>query len=198
MRTGVIGLLFALPVLYGGCEWWSGRPVTQSPGVLVSAEPLQAEVSTVPPLQKSGYQIRPLARYEIAARVLSTESYRWDAGADLVPVDVAVGWGRMSDTAVLKEIEIWQSGRWYQWRTKNMPIPHEEVTNHSANMHLIAADKYVAKKISALRDGQVVKMRGYLVEAKRSDGFTWTSSLSRTDSGNGACELMWVEDIGVE
>jgi len=198
MRTGFVGLLFALPVLYGGCEWWQARPVTQSPGVLVSAEPLQTDAGTVRPLEKSGYQLTPLARYEIRARVLSTESYRWDPGADLVPVDVAVGWGPMSDTAVLKEIELWQSGRWYQWRSKSMPLPVAEVTSHSANMHLIAADKYVAKKISHLRTGQLVKMSGYLVEAKRSDGFTWTSSLTRTDSGNGACELMWVEDLGVE
>ena len=198
MRTGVIGLLFALPVLYGGCEWWQGRPVKHSPGVLVSAEPLQTDVSNVSPLEKSGYQLKPLARYEIRARVLSTESYKWDEGASLVPVDVAVGWGPMSDTAVLDEFEIWQSGRWYQWRTKSMPIPQEEVTNHSANMHLIAADKYVSRTVAKLRSGQVVTMKGYLVEAKRKDGFTWTSSLTRTDSGNGACELMWVSDISVE
>ena len=194
----VMALLLAITVLYGGCEWWQGRPVNRPPGVLVSAEPEQMEVNNPAPLKKSGYDIKPLARYEISARVLSKESYRWDAGADLVPVDVAVGWGRMSDTAVLNEMEIWQSGRWYQWRTRTLPIPVEEVTNHSANMHLIAADKYVAKKISSRRDGQVVQMRGYLVEAKRGDGFTWTSSLTRTDSGNGACELMWVEDIAVE
>ena len=65
-------------------------------------------------------------------------------------------------------------------------------------MHLIAADKAVAKQISRVRSGQVVKLKGYLVEARRADGFTWTSSLSRTDSGNGACELMWVSDFEIE
>ena len=198
MRTGWVGLMFAVPVLFAGCEWWMGRPVKQSPGVLVSVDPVQSEPGSAPPLDKTGYQLRPLARYEIKARVLSSERYRWDAGADLVPVDLAVGWGAMSDTAVLDKLDIWQSGRWYQWRAQGFPIPPEEITRLSANMHLIPADKSVAKQISRARNGQVVTMKGYLVEARRADGFVWTSSLSRVDSGAGACELMWVSEIEVE
>ena len=185
-------------VLYGSCAWWSERPVKPLPGVLVAAEPAQTVPEQMPMLEKSGYAIKSLARYEIRARVLSKERYRWDRGADLVPVDVAVGWGAMSDTAVLNQLDISQGGRWYQWRSQTFPIPREEITRLSANMHLIAADNAVAKQISRVRSGQVVKLKGYLVEARRADGFTWTSSLSRTDSGSGACELMWVNDFEIE
>ena len=198
MRTGWVGLMFAVPVLFAGCEWWMGRPVKQSPGVLVSADPVQSEPGDVPPLDKTGYQIRSLAKYEIKARVLSSERYRWDAGADLVPIDLAVGWGAMSNTAVLDKLDIWQSGRWYQWRAQAFPLPPEEITRLSANMHLIPADNSVAKQISKARTGQMVTMKGYLVEARRADGFVWTSSLSRVDSGAGACELMWVSSFVVE
>jgi hypothetical protein len=194
----IVGLLFAISILYGGCQVWQERPVKQSPGVLVSADPVQSEAAVAPAIEKNGYAIKPLARYEIKARVLGKERYRWDEGASLVPFDIAVGWGRMSDSAVLKEIRIWQSGRWYQWRTETIPIPLGEVKNHSANMHLIAADDSVHKQISRLREGQVITLRGYLVEAKRRDGFTWTSSLSREDSGAGACELMWVERLSLD
>ena len=198
MRTGWVGLMFAVPVLFAGCEWWVGRPVKQSPGVLVSAEPAQTVPGGTTPFDKPGYQIKPLAKYEIKARVLSSERYRWDAGADLVPIDLAVGWGAMSDTAVLDKLDISQSGRWYQWRAQAFPIPPEEITRLSANMHLIPADKSVAKQISRARNGQVVTMKGYLVEARRADGFVWASSLTRTDSGAGACELMWVTAFDIE
>lgn len=198
MRVRTPALLLLAAILYGSCAWWSERPVKPLPGVLVSAEPAQTVPGQMPMFEKSAYAIKPLARYEIRARVLLKERYRWDEGADLVPVDVAVGWGAMSDTAVLNELDISQSGRWYQWRSQTFPIPREEITRLSANMHLIAADKAVAKQISRVRSGQVVKLKGYLVEARRADGFTWTSSLSRTDSGNGACELMWVSDFEIE
>ena len=198
MRVRTPALLLLAAMLYGSCQWWSERPVKPVAGVLVAEEPAQTVPEQMPMLEKSAYAIKPLARYEIRARVLSKERYRWDAGADLVPVDVAVGWGAMSDTAVLNQLDISQGGRWYQWRSQTFPISREEITRLSANMHLIAADKAVAKQISRVRSGQVVKLKGYLVEARRADGFTWTSSLSRTDSGSGACELMWVSDFEIE
>jgi hypothetical protein len=133
--------------------------------------------------------------------VLSKESYRWDAGAKLVPVDLTIGWGPMSDSAVLSRIDITQGNRWYNShipKVSEFPVSMDEINRHVANMHLIAADNTVAKQIRNVRPGKIVNMRGYLVEVSGKDGFTWRSSLSREDSGGGACELMWVESFSVE
>lgn len=43
--------------------------------------------------------------------------------------------------------------------------------------------------------GQVVTLCGYLVRVQVPDGWHWNSSMTRSDSGNGACELAWVKDI---
>jgi hypothetical protein len=40
-----------------------------------------------------------------------------------------------------------------------------------------------------------VIVRGYLVEARGADGWRWRSSLTREDTGAGACELIWVESV---
>ncbi len=167
-------------------------------GVLAKAEPLQSAIDLSAALEKSGYAIKPLARYEITARVLSKESYRWDPGANLAPIDLAVGWGPMSDSAVIDKLKISQGNRWYQWRADVFPIPVEEINRHAANMHLIAADNGIAKQIRKVRPGKIISMRGYLVEVTGKDGFTWRSSLSREDTGGGACELMWVESFSAE
>jgi hypothetical protein len=45
----------------------------------------------------------------------------------------------------------------------------------------------------AFKRGEIVHMEGYLVRVDGPDGFQWASSLSRSDTGNGACELFWVE-----
>ena len=61
--------------------------------------------------------------------------------ADLSPVDVAFGWGRMSDPAVIERLTISQSNRWYHWRYEGEPsIPAPEIAVSSANMQLIPAD----------------------------------------------------------
>jgi hypothetical protein len=62
-------------------------------------------------------------------------------------------------------------------------------------MHLIPASSTVRDTLLSTRPGNVVTLSGYLVGASRSDGFTWNSSLTRDDSGNGACELMYVQSV---
>jgi len=48
-----------------------------------------------------------------------------------------------------------------------------------------------------VRVGQVVALRGYLVRVQSPDGWRWNSSMTRSDSGNGACEVVWVRHIAV-
>ena len=42
---------------------------------------------------------------------------------------------------------------------------------------------------------QFVSMRGFLVNVGGPDGFYWNTSLRRDDTGNGACEVFYVESI---
>ena len=186
--------LFAL----GAWHFWSTREVAQPPGILVAAEPLQLQIDdTRPALSKPGYRVTPLQRFSLEARVLGAEPYRFDRGAELAPVDLALGWGPMSDTTVLEEISISQSNRFYFWRVARFPIPRHDIEINSANMHMIPADSSVEHTLKRLRVGQVVRISGYLVEVAGTDGWRWRSSLSRSDTGNGACELVWVDDLRV-
>jgi hypothetical protein len=48
-----------------------------------------------------------------------------------------------------------------------------------------------------VRAGDRVRIEGWLVEATAPDGWRWRSSLTREDTGNGACELVYVCAIEV-
>jgi hypothetical protein len=43
----------------------------------------------------------------------------------------------------------------------------------------------------------VVAPREPVVSTRDADGWRWDSSLSREDSGPGACELVWVEAVAL-
>ena len=190
-------ILIALLAL-GAWHWWSTREVARPPGILVAASPVQVDIGdSEPHLSKPGYRITPLERFSLEARVLSAEPYWFDRGAELAPVDLALGWGPMSDTAVLDRISISQSGRFYFWHVDRFPIPRHDIEVNSANMHMIPADANIAHTLKSIRVGQVVRLSGYLVDVAAPDGFHWRSSLTRNDTGNGACELVWVEDLQV-
>lgn len=187
-----------LLVLHGAHGWWVQRPLAQPPGVLAADPPRQTPVDEPNDWRREDYLIRPLARYEVEARIVGRENYRFDATADLSPVDLALGWGRLSDSAVLDQLELRQSSRWLTWRYDYPPpVPPDEIQRNLANVHVIPADGRVERTLGRLRPGQVVALSGYLVEVRGAGRGAWVSSLSREDTGKGACEIMWVEDIRV-
>src|SRR6185369_12554143 len=79
-----------------------------------AAPPQQNELAApLPALERGGYRIAPLQSFSLEARVLASERYRFGREADLSPIDLALGWGAMSDSAVLADFDITQSGRFY-------------------------------------------------------------------------------------
>jgi hypothetical protein len=88
-----------------------------------------------------------------------------------------------------------QGARFYTIYPDDQALDVPTALRHSANMHLIPATSTVRDTLLSTRPGNVVTLSGYLVGASRSDGFTWNSSLTRDDSGKGACELMYVQSV---
>ena len=166
-------------------------------GVFAPDPPKQESLVSAESFLFEGYTITPLASFDIKAKVLSRKNYRRGRAADLSPTDLALGWGRMSDERVLDSIKISQSGRWYRWRVDTFPIPQRELETHSANMHLIPANKSVLSAIKQTRKGDIVEFSGSLVKVHADDGWHWNSSLTRADTGGHACEVVWVENFMV-
>jgi len=165
-------------------------------GILAPDEPAQLPV---PPGEQTpwtyhGDKIIPLARYSIRARLLSREPYWMDTCSQVSPLDFALGWGQMSDPTIYKKLNISQGMRWYTWHWWNEPsIPEEEIELHSSNNHLIPATDEINHELFEFRPGDVVWLTGYLVEVDGPNGWHWVSSLTRTDTGDGSCELIWVK-----
>ncbi|WP_297557202.1 hypothetical protein [Meiothermus sp.] len=145
---------------------------------------------------KISYQ--PVASFELEARVLAKRLYRYDAAAAISPVDLALGWGRMSDTDVLRKLKIWQADRFYFYAWfREPPIPLGEIVASSTNMHLIPGNPNIELRLKRLKPGHLVWIKGYLVHVTGPRGFSWRTSTVRTDTGNGACEIVWVADLRV-
>ncbi len=190
-RLLVVGLIGV-----GAWQYWQSRPVSHAPGVLVAQTPQQFDIENAAAIDFHNYQLTPLAGFKLEARVLGVERYRLGREADLSPVDLALGWGPMSDDSVLRQLRISQGNRFYYYSWSDQPpIPLEQIIVHSANMHMIPADSTVEKQLDKVRPGSVVELEGQLVWARASDGWQWRSSLTRADSGNGACELVLVRSV---
>ncbi len=187
-------LAIATVALLAAWQIVSSRPIHRDPGEIAAADPLQSALEEPWTLSRDNFQVVGQARFSAEVRVLARERYRLGALADVSPLDVAVGWGPMSDSAVLADLDVWQSGRFYFWQYDDEPpIPRRDIETHSANWHLVPANSDVWRKLRKLRVGDVVKLDGMLVNLENPDVGTRTTSLTRDDTGAGACEIIYVK-----
>jgi hypothetical protein len=197
-RHIAVKLLLLAFIAWGGWNWFIDRPVHAPDGILAPDEPRQGEAPAAPTFRHGKWTLTPRASYQITARILHVERYRFDALAALIPEDLALGWGPMSENRILERMEITQNDRFYFWKSpRDLAVPKEAIISHSANTHVIPDGEVMASQLRRLRRGQVVTLTGLLVDAKRDDGAMIQTSLVRTDTGAGACELLLVQDLTV-
>jgi hypothetical protein len=147
------------------------------------------------------WTVTPRARYRIAGRVLSHHDYDQDWQSEIAPLDLALAWGELSDPQVDQWIEWWQDGRWYRYRwLENSPYQGEAINQRSANVHIIPATAKIAAALKRLQTNDRVLLEGYLVDVaahKSGETIIWqlNTSLSRSDTGDGACEILYVRQV---
>lgn len=189
-------LFFILLLVGSGYYFWTTRPVTHGPGVVAPTEPTQRHAFGVQEIEYKSYSIDPLAEFTIEARVLSKKKYS-DKMAEVAPYDFVLGWGPMSDERTLNEILIRQSDRYYHWEMTKPPIPQPEMVKHSANIHMAPSSQNISDMMEKVRQGHIVRIKGYLVKIDSDNGWSVKSSLSRGDYGKKASEVLWIKEFTI-
>src|SRR5260221_6942794 len=137
--------------LFGAWNWWSSdRHANVPPGIVAPDDPLQTNLDPPTTFVAKDHTFVTRARYEITARVLRKEIYRIDGGADLAPVDLGLGWGAMSDSRLVDQLEFSQMGRFLFWKPKDwtsFPLPMSQLISHPAQAHAIPADAGIERRL---------------------------------------------------
>jgi hypothetical protein len=199
VALAIAALAVVVVAALGGCRSGRGEPTAEVTDP--SLAPEQAEVTEAD--REAAYAwafgaitFEPKARYRVAARVLSSERYYLGWTGDIVPLDLALGWGPLSDPAIDELIDWYQGGRWYFWRTSpELVLTPREIARESANVHIVPSTPNLGRALFALDEDDVVELRGFLVNINGPNGARWKTSLSRGDTGGGSCEVMYVIEL---
>ena len=149
--------------------------------------------------RKQKIDIRPQAEYQLWGLVVShNDIHGFIDGYDPDDVnlkDVCVIWGNNMLNDAYLGVTFWNR----QW-TCNFEYPRELMGKFSdrdlSNNHLLSASPAVRDKIRDIKVGDQIYLRGKLVDYHTPTGYGWrTSSLTREDTGNGACEVLLVDEI---
>ena len=172
----------------------------------ISQEPRQIQLSSKESIilgiaGDSEFSLQPIAEYKIAAVVVGRKSYHDGLRADVAPLDLALAWGKLAEPKSDKYISYGQHDRWYFYEFEaGNPFKSSYVITHSSNNHIIPADENILRAVKTIKTKEKVLLEGFLVNVKgrhKEENFWWNSSLIRTDTGNGSCELFYVKKVRI-
>lgn len=202
----VILLIISAPILYFYSQGEPPVPSAQDTSIIdVSKDPIQTDYKTKESFKVKNdigdFTITTVAEYKISAVVASKKGYSMGWQGEMAPVDLALIWGRLPDPENDKYITYSQSNRFYFYHfTEDSPFNYSYIGEHSSNHHIIPATENVYRAIRSIKKKDVIYMEGYLVNIKGGQPgreVWWNSSLTRRDSGNGACELFYVKKVRI-
>ncbi len=184
------------------CWAWLLSGCGQAPvdGVSGLLEPEQVRLT--PPVEVATigeFTLTAVDEFMVEGLVLSTRRYRWDRESALSPIDFLVAWGPVAEGDNPNVIRWSQSWRWgrYRYDHGDTNLRESVIDRNTANIHIIPdpEDPYLRDALLDVRRGDIIRLRGYLVNTSGPDGWRWNSSRSRTDTGGGACEIFLVTSM---
>ncbi len=141
------------------------------------------------------------AQYKIAGVLVSKRRYIRGFMSDVSPWDYALAWKAVPE--LQKYIKFDQIMRFCLFSIDpDSPVNVTYVSHHFSNNHLIPASKNLRKALKLAKKGKKIELTGYLVNVKAKQPgkstILWKSSLTRTDEGNGACEIIYLTRLRID
>jgi len=171
-----------------------------------SQDPIQKPINSPEPMiiefKNSHFTLSPIAEYKLSGMVVGKKTYSDDWEGKISPLDLAIAWGQLAEPEYRRYITYGQRNRWYFYQYKpGSPFDHSYVIPHSSNNHIIPGNKNIALAVKTIQRKNTIAIEGLLVNLMgtyKGQTVTWNTSLSRTDTGNGSCELFYVTKVRIE
>ncbi len=152
------------------------------------------------------YSVQPLHRYDLHGLVVSRhDSDTWwdyihkEWNDNLNVADLCVVFGENARSGAYRDISF-SSGQFVcnlQTSSREAYAAFDRAA--ISNNHLLTTDDAIAKRIRKARVGDQIHFSGFLAEYSHNvgPGFRRGTSTVRTDSGNGACETVFLESFEI-
>ena len=172
-------------------------------------EPVQSDTTAEPFAVVSNdilYTINPIYDYQLHGVVVSFHNsdawwdiYHHRSWQDFINVkDICVIWGDNVASGVYRKMAF-KNTTWTCWATWPDSDTGRQFSMHQlSNNHLLIGDPRIREIAENVAIGDQIRINGVLASYSHSNGrFARGTSTSRTDTGNGACETIFVNDFEI-
>jgi hypothetical protein len=162
--------------------------------------------AAAPIVTADGATLTPVARFETRGRTLNVERFKphqsltnWVPGLRPATHDIGLGFGPMTDSENVERFRFSHEGvtnglRALFARPRGAMTQEEfdRLAPYITNIHVIPATSAVYDELRRVRVGELVTLRGTLVNVRDAEGRLATTS---TTAGDRDCEILWLEEI---
>ena len=149
------------------------------------------------------YRVEPEFEYDLYGMIVS---YRHHDGGSrmhmrsndhLNMLDVCVIWGDNTSNPHLDKIDFWNGIFTCNVSTRDQAAWEAFDMYQLSNNHLISADDFIRNQVKDIQVGDQIRVRGYLASYGSDGGNRRGTSTTRLDTGDGACETLYVEKFEI-
>ena len=206
MRPNNIIILLAFLVLL--ISFWQRNDLPRNLTIVpdVKNEPKQLQTSKKAfdaTFNDVRYRIEPEYSYELSGVVVS---YRHHEGKSrmhrrsndhLNMLDVCVVWGDNAGHPALQKFDFWNGIFSCVFKTSSNEAWAAFNQEQLSNNHLISDDPDIRNRVRNIAIGDQIRVRGHLASYASPNGGKRGTSTTRTDTGDGACETIYVDDFEI-
>ena len=147
-----------------------------------------------------GFNLTALYKIKMIVRVVSAKKYSWDNLSPIITHDFGVTWGKISKTNIFNLFTWNQKDRFLIYSIREDYLKkiggNKYVSNHIANIHLIPKNWSIESQLNKVKPYDIIEITGYLVDVQYGNHIVYTS-ITRTDTGPGACEVIFIENFKI-
>lgn len=184
-------------------------PEPSSYDMNILGDPIQTPTDREPfsiTANKQHYSLTPKFDYDLTGVVVTyndasglADIWHYDIWKDFINVrDLCVIWGENVNSGIYKNISFTSDSWtcWAAWQDSNITNVFKGTA--LSNNHLLTDNQRVKQRLLQAEKGDVVHFKGVLTDYQNDDnGATRGTSTTRTDTGNGACETVYIDEFNI-
>lgn len=167
------------------------------------AQSLSSETGFQAAYGNTNYSVEPRYDYELTGLVVSRAFHNAKYGLHrkwndhLNVADLCVVWGDNASTLDLNAFDFWNGQFTCNISTDSNQDWRAFKADELSNNHLLADDDAIREQIQAVNIGDRIHLKGWLSRYGNDQGFSRNTSTTRKDTGNGACETIFIRQFEI-
>ena len=204
----ILNIVIAASFIWLLVSFWNRNDLPRNIELLpeLADEPLQSATqkkSFTAVYDDIEYLVEPEYAYDLHGLIVSYRHHKGDsrmhfqANDHLNMLDVCVVWGSNAANPLIHKLDFWNGIFTCVVQTKDQEAWESFDIYKLSNNHLISEDDYIRDQARGVKIGDQIRVRGYLASYSSKGGGKRGTSTTRLDTGDGACETLYVENFDI-